>query len=102
MLMPDASGPGAGRRSLDLNSFDGRLRMEDFVAGDVLDSAGRPPRTRTAVVRRIGIARFCSEFGRVAAPGARARTAPAGVAGRVRVRTARAVLPANALATGSN
>ena len=52
VLMPDASGPGPGRRSLYLNSFDGRLRMEDFIVGDVGDWADRHLRTRTAASER--------------------------------------------------
>src|ERR1041384_2421199 len=50
--MPAASGRGPGRRSLYLNSFDGRLRMEDFIVGDVLDWADRHLRTRTTAVAR--------------------------------------------------
>jgi enterochelin esterase-like enzyme len=51
-LMPDADGPGPGGRSLYVNSFDGRLRMEDFLTMDVLAWADRTFRTRARASAR--------------------------------------------------
>jgi enterochelin esterase-like enzyme len=45
-LMPDATGPGPGARSLYLNSADGRFKMEDFITRDVVRWADSTLRTR--------------------------------------------------------
>lgn len=56
-LMPDANGPGPGGRSLYMNSWDGRLRMEDFIVNDLIGWADRRLRTRAAASERalVGI-----------------------------------------------
>lgn len=51
-LMPDADGPGPGGRSLYLNAWDGGLRMEDFIVGDLLEWADRTLRTRPQASQR--------------------------------------------------
>jgi enterochelin esterase-like enzyme len=51
-LMPDADGPGPGGRSLYLNSWDGRLRMEDFIVRDLVEWADAHLRTRRAASQR--------------------------------------------------
>ena len=51
-LMPNADGPGSGGRSLYLNSWDGRLRMEDFIVRDLVDWADSHLRTRPRASQR--------------------------------------------------
>ena len=51
-LMPDADGPGPRGRSLYVNSYDGRLKMEDFIVDDVTDWADRYLRTRPVAPQR--------------------------------------------------
>jgi enterochelin esterase-like enzyme len=51
-LMPDADGPGPGGRSLYLNSWDGRMRMEDFIVDDLIEWADRALRTRALASER--------------------------------------------------
>jgi enterochelin esterase-like enzyme len=46
LVSPNASGPGFFGRSLYLDSFDGSLRMEDFVVRDVVGWTDRRFRTR--------------------------------------------------------
>ncbi len=56
-LMPDATGPGRGGRSLYINSYDGSRRMEDFITRDLLAWADSALRTQPRAASRalIGI-----------------------------------------------
>ena len=45
-ILPDATGPARLGRSLYVNSYDGRSRMEDFLTGDLVRWVDRRFRTR--------------------------------------------------------
>jgi enterochelin esterase-like enzyme len=52
-ILPDASGPARLGRSLYVDSYDGRSRMEDFVAGDLVRWVDRHFRTRSDAASRF-------------------------------------------------
>lgn len=53
VIMPDAQGRARLRRSLYVNSFDGSVRMEDFIVHDVVAWADRVLRTQCSPSGRV-------------------------------------------------